>query len=672
LAKETFSSERRFQVVAPYEPNGDQPQAIQELTRYLKDEDTKFCILKGITGTGKTFVMSHVLAKSQRPTLVLCHNKTLAAQLARELRSFLPYNAVELFVSYYNTYLPESYAESSGTYTSKKCSINDDIDTLRHRATRALFERKDVVVVASVSCIFGLGLPVDYLDAALRLNLHEDIEISVLIERLDSMRYTISEAEGDIGRGNYELCHTVPNQNVLTVWPPHERYPIRLEFTTSELSTTRLTSIITKVDDKDEFGGFCSHDSYHIFPAKHHVYPNERLEQACQSIEQELSERLAELNAMGKACEAARLQNKVINDLMILRETGFCNGAENYSRHFSNKSEGDPPDTLIDYFHLTGNGKWLLIVDESHVTLPQLKAMYKGNISRKQMLVKHGYRLPSALDHRPLRENEFWNLISQVIFVSATPAKKEIELTKHKPVEMIIRPTFICDPIIEVRSPEGQLENLLNEIKVRAQRKERTLALALTKRDAEDLATYLSSRGVQATYIHSGLKIQERSDALKSLQNGSVDCLVGVNLLREGLDLPQVSLVAILRADAEGFLRSETALLQTVGRAARNTNGMAFFFASRVTESMQRCIEATERRRTLQLAYNAENNRTPVSTKGSTMMSLFDLLAGDIQNQGKVEADRLLLTSERTQPVILALEPPRGSHSGEQSLNFFC
>jgi excinuclease UvrABC nuclease subunit len=395
------------------------------------------------------------------------------------------------------------------------------------------------------------------------------------------------------------------------------------------------------------------------------------LEQACLSIEEELSERVAELNAMGKSLEASRLQTKVINDLMILRETGFCNGAENYSRHFSNKSEGDPPDTLIDYFQLTGNGKWLLIVDESHVTLPQLKAMYKGNSSRKQMLVKHGYRLPSALDHRPLRENEFWNLISQGIFVSATPSRKEIELANHKAVEMIIRPTFIYDPIIEVRPPEGQLDDLLNEIKIRAQNNERTLALALTKRDAEDLAAYLIKRGVQASYIHSGLKLQERSDALKSLQNGSIDCLVGVNLLREGLDLPQVSLVAILRADAEGFLRSETALLQTVGRAARNTNGTAIFYASRVTESMQRCIEATERRRTLQLAYNAEHNRTPVSTKGSTMMSLFDLLIDEIQNEGKVEAYRLNLNSEITQPVISISESSGVSQSSDNSLQVY-
>lgn len=527
---------RPFQVTAPYEPTGDQPQAIQQLVKQLREGD-KYSILRGITGTGKTFVMSHVIAHHGKPTLVLCHNKTLAAQLARELRGFLSKNAVELFVSYYDHYVPESFVETTGTYIAKKSSVNDEIDALRHRSTRALLERKDVVVVASVSCIYGLGLPAEYLQASMALEVGETVDVKGLISRLEGMVYT--RADDEMLRGNYQLSCVLENNHlhVLSLWPPHERYPVRIE-----LDASRVRSIRSAQGTLD---------SLHIFPAKHHVMSDDRLEEACLRIEQEMKDRVKELNGEGKAVEAQRLQQRVLTDLLLLKETGFCSGGENYSRHFAGREAGEPPDTLMDYFGLGGDGDWLLIVDESHVTLPQLKAMYAGDQARKQKLVKHGYRLPSALDNRPLQNKEFWDKVSQAVFVSATPAKHEMEWTKRDAVNMIIRPTHILDPAIHVRSPDGQLDDLLKEIQVRVQQNERTLVVALTKRDAEDLANYFKDQGVSSTYIHSGLTTHERANALKALQNGEIDCLVGVNLLREGLDLPQVSLVAILNADSE-------------------------------------------------------------------------------------------------------------------------
>lgn len=630
---------RPFKVTAPYEPTGDQPEAIQQLLTQLNEGD-KYSILRGITGTGKTFVMSHVIANCNKPTLVLCHNKTLAAQLARELRSFFKENCVELFVSYYNSYVPESFVETTGTYIAKKCSVNDEIDALRHRATRALLERKDVVVVASVSCIYGLGLPTEYLDASKAISINEQVDLDAFVKSLEGMLYVRPESSNEMLRGCYQLSTAnlfrkgASQKHVLSLWPPHEKFPIRIELEeTIGASLTRIKSILST----NEAGALTPLEHLRIFPAKHHVVSDERLDNACLAIEQEMEKRVAELTKMGKTVESHRLQQRVMNDLLLLRETGFCPGAENYSRHLAGRDEGEPPDTLIDYLKLAGGGDWLLVVDESHVTLPQLKAMYAGDRSRKERLVKHGYRLPSALDNRPLKIEEFWKQVSQAVFVSATPAQQELGLTERLPVEMMIRPTFVCDPIIELRSPDGQLADLLKEIKIRAQRQERTLALALTKRDSEDLAAFLLEHDIASTYIHSGLTTQERSDALKALQNGEIDCLVGVNLLREGLDLPQVSLVAILNADSEGFLRSETALLQTVGRAARNTKGKAIFYAARITDSMQRCMDATNLRRERQLAFNLEFNKTSISAKGSSMMSIFDLLKEEIKNENQLE-----------------------------------
>ena len=437
--------------------------------------------------------------------------------------------------------------------------------------------------------------------------------------------------------------------------------------TDNDGSLARIKSILST----NASGGLAPRDSLRIFPAKHHVVSDQRLERACLLIERELQDRVQELKQMGKLTESLRLQQRVANDLLLLRETGYCPGAENYSRHLAGRQEGEPPDTLIDYFKLAGDGDWLLVVDESHVTLPQLKAMYHGDRSRKLGLVKHGYRLPSAMDNRPLKDEEFWNQVSQAVFVSATPSSRELALAQSSPVEMMIRPTFVCDPTIELRSPDGQLDHLVQEVKVRSLRDERTLAMALTKRDAEDLATYMLEHDINAAYIHCDLTTQERSDALKALQNGDIDCLVGVNLLREGLDLPQVSLVAILNADSQGFLRSETALLQTVGRAARNMNGKAIFYAKRVTDAMQRCIDATNRRRSVQLAYNKEFNRSSISTKGSSMMSLFDLLKDEIESEKALDIFRPNFRKEMegVPRELQMVELPSGSLSLDASSN---
>jgi excinuclease ABC subunit B len=553
---ESFHAKTRscFQVTAPFEPTGDQPQAIEQLAKQLQQGD-QFSILRGVTGTGKTLVMSHVIARNGKPTLVLCHNKTLAAQLARELRSFLGKNAVELFVSYYNHYVPESYNEVTGTYVAKKSSINQDIDAMRHRATRALLIRHDVVVVASVSCIYGLGLPKDYLEASTTLAAGDVVESpKAFLGQLKSMLYTHEPLDDAFGRGHYQYRQSINNAAAgtdtslfdITLWPPHESFPIRilLEQGNDEWS-------VKSIQQGHAHGhSEISSPSYCLFPAKHHVMSEERLEEACLTIEEECTQQVKDLTAQGKIVEANRLQQRVANDLLMLRETGFCSGAENYTRHFSQRKAGEPPDTLIDYLALQGR-EWLLLVDESHVTVPQLRAMYAGDRARKQRLVKHGYRLPSALDNRPLQENEFWEKIQQTIFVSATPSKQEYALSNRNAVEMVIRPTFVCDPSVEVRPLSGQLENLLKEIQSRAKQGERALVVALTKRDAEDLSHYLNENDVSSAFIHSGLNTHERAEALKSLQSGEVDCLVGVNLLREGLDLPQVSLVAIMNADSE-------------------------------------------------------------------------------------------------------------------------
>lgn len=624
---QTSPSASLFEVVAPYEPTGDQPQAIANLHQQLLDGQ-QFNVLKGATGTGKTFVMSHIIARNGKPTLIMVHNKTLAAQLARELRSFFPNNAVELFISSFKSYVPESYNESAGRYIAKKSVIDAQLEALRHSATRALVTRKDVVVVASVSCIYGLGLPSEYLDASTALEMGQILDDD-FIHALERMLYDDNGGADDtFKRGEYQCRNSVNQDGSMlksyTVWPPQEVYPVRAVLRQLAGESYEVTGLF-----KGNSTGMKPIRQINLFPARHYVVPDDHLDEALLNIEEELQGRVKELLTERKVVEAERLQKRTLNDLMMIRERGFCKGMENYSRHLSGRAAGEPPATLMDYL----GDEWLLIVDESHATLPQLSTMYGADLSRKCNLVKHGYRLPSAIDNRPLTDLEFWERVDQTVFVSATPSRHELGLSQCPPVEMQIRPTYVCDPVIEIRKPEGQLEDLLSEVKARREMDQRALAMVLTKEDAENLASYLQENGVASTYIHSGLDTQGRSDALKALQSGEVDCLVGVNLLREGLDIPQCSLVAILNADSDGMFRSQTTLLQTIGRAARNVDGKAVFYAKRVTENMRKCIEETENRRLRQLEYNRVNRVQMVSSVGSSLLSPFELFRDKIESE---------------------------------------
>jgi len=640
-----------FQITAPFEPTGDQPQAIQLLVQRLQQDKDRFAVLQGITGTGKTLVMSHAIAKCGKPTLVLCHNKTLAAQLARELRSFLGTNAVELFVSYYNHYVPEFYNEVSGTYGAKKSSINHDIDAMRHRATRALLTRNDVVIVASVSCIYGLGLPEDYLDASRTLAVG-DVMVGTPQEFMTdilqtAMLYQHEPSEDDLERGKYQATRRLVDSSEgetsrwdITLWPPHESFPLRIELeqkAAQDISTTTTTARgiaendihgsirDTNNDQENETwfvrsiqqghaGGHDPIQSTVLFPAKHHVMAEDRLELACLAIEEECEQRVKELNADGKLEESSRLQQRVCNDVLMMRETGFCSGGENYSRHLTGRAPGQTPATLMDYFSMKGR-EWLLMVDESHVTLPQLRAMYGGDQARKRRLVHHGYRLPSALDNRPLKEEEFWQRVQQGLFVSATPSKRELELSEHAPVEMVVRPTFICDPHIIVKEKDGQLRDLADEVRKRSMHQERTLAVTLTKRDAEDLADYLIEQGIPSTYIHSGLNTQERAEALKALQSGKVSCLVGVNLLREGLDLPQVSLVAILNTDSEVRSRGCNYCFFGLGWIGLLMPTSIYLVVSLGIPSIRNCFAADGRTCCTEHSWHRDLLRRPCDTK---------------------------------------------------------
>lgn len=626
LVHEETVSRNKFEVTSPYHPSGDQPQAIDKLVEQVSRGD-RFSVLRGITGTGKTHVMAHTIARLGRPTLVLCHNKTLAGQLCRELKSSLSNNHVELFISYYDLFMPESYNEVTGKYRAKKTKINKQTNQRRHLATRALVEHSDVVIVASISCIFGMGMPSAYLDATLRWTVGD-----TAIDSIDSIRVAMETAgytcvdsnddaddkqNDDTSPGQFALTENATGAE-LVVWPPAEQDRIRVDFTCQDDGFYKIVAISKENTGKPI-------PSITIFPAKHHVISsNDAFDETLRRIECELQDQVKEFMSQNKREKAEMLSKRVSHDLIALRESRTCPGIENYSRHMALREAGEPPETLLDYFN---SDKWLLIVDESHATLPQIGLMYKADRSRKLKLVKHGYRLPSALDNRPLQAEEFWHRVSQAIFVSATPANQELTLIQgiNDPIDMVIRPTYVCDPTIQVLPKDNQLDVLLQEIKDRASRQERTLAIAYTKRDAEDLASYLLVNGVNTTYIHSGVKTHERSFALQSLQRGEIDCLVGVNLLREGLDLPQVSLVAILQADSEGFLRSETMLVQTIGRAARNINGTAILFANRITESMRNCIDTTNHRRQLQLDYNVKHGKEMKTTRTSSVTSIFEL-----------------------------------------------
>ncbi len=586
----------QFILHSKFKPTGDQPEAIEKLTEGIKN-GLKEQVLLGVTGSGKTFTMANVIANVNKPTLVLAHNKTLAAQLCTELREFFPENAVEYFVSYYDYFQPEAYIPSSDTYIEKDSSINDEIDKLRHSATFSLLERKDTIVVSSVSCIYGLGDPEEYKNLVLSLRPGMIKDRDEVIEHLIEVQYERNDF--DFTRNKFRV-----RGDVLEIFPPsYGDTIIRVEFFGDE---------IDRISEIDHLTGEFKRDLTHvaIYPASHYVIGEEKRESALKEIERELKDRIAYFTENGKLLEAQRIEQRTRYDLEMLREIGFCNGIENYSRILSGRAPGSPPATLLDFF----GDDFLLIVDESHVTLPQVRGMYGGDRSRKEMLVEYGFRLPSAFDNRPLNFREFTNRLDKILYVSATPAAYELERSEQI-AEQIIRPTGLLDPEISVRPVEGQMDDLLQEIHLCVEKGSRVLVTTLTKRMAEDLTEYLEGMGVKVKYLHHDVKTVERMEIVRDLRMGSFDVLVGINLLREGLDIPEVSLVAILDADKEGFLRSETSLIQTIGRAARNANGRVIMYADQVTASMENAIRETERRRTIQTEYNNKHGITPQSIK---------------------------------------------------------
>ena len=598
-----------FNIQAPFEPKGDQPKAIVGLTQHLQAQH-KYQTLLGATGTGKTHTMARVINQIGKPALVLAHNKTLAAQLCNELREFFPDNAVEYFISYYDYYQPEAYVPVTDTYIAKTASINEEIDMLRHSATRSLFERRDVIVVASISCIYGLGIPSEYLKASIPLQVGMEVNQRQVLRDLAVIQYTRNDL--DLGRGRFRV-----KGDVLEIGPAYEDRIIRVEFFGDEIDAIRYVDPVTGATLQ-------SMEAVNIYPAKHFVTPDEKLEAACQAIQDELRDRLEFLEKEGKLLEAQRLEQRTRYDLEMLREVGYCNGVENYARHLAARPAGSPPECLIDYFPKD----WLLVIDESHVTIPQIRAMYNGDRARKMVLIEHGFRLPSAADNRPLKAEEFWEKGNQCAFVSATPGNWEFEVSEGRVVEQIIRPTGVLDPEIYVRPTEGQVDDLLGEIRARAMRNERVLITTLTKRMAEDLTEYFDEQNVRVRYLHSEIHSIERIELIQDLRDGNFDVLVGVNLLREGLDLPEVSLVAILDADKEGFLRAERSLIQTIGRAARHVQGKAILYADNLTDSMAKAIDETERRRAIQQKYNEDNGIVPkaiIRRKSNAILSFLEV-----------------------------------------------
>jgi excinuclease ABC subunit B len=639
----------KFKLVTNLKPTGDQPEAIRQLVEGIKRGE-KFQTLLGVTGSGKTFTISHVIAQVNKPTLVLSHNKTLAAQLYGEFKSFFPENAVEFFISYYDYYQPEAYVVATDTYIEKDFSINDEIDRLRLKATTALIEgRRDVIIVASVSAIYGIGAPHEYASQVIVLKQGMRINRKELLKRLVDIFYTRNDVE--FTRGTFR----VRGETIDLIPAFLDDQAVRIEFWGDEIESLKIIDPLTgNVLEKI--------NSYVIYPAKYFVTPKDQIRKAIKSIEKELELRLHELRSQGKFLEAQRLEQRTKFDIEMMKELGYCSGIENYSRHLDGRPPGSRPYTLFDYFP----EDYLLIIDESHVTIPQIRGMYNGDRSRKETLVEHGFRLPSALDNRPMKFEEFEEKINQVIFVSATPGDYELEKCKGVVVEQVIRPTGLLDPPISVRPVKNQIDDLLNEVRIRAARKERVLVTTLTKKMAEDLTDYFDKLGVRVRYIHSDIDSLERVEILRDLRLSDFDVLVGVNLLREGLDLPEVSLVAIIDADKEGFLRSEKSLLQIAGRTARNVNGLVIMYADKITDSMRKVIEETERRRKKQIEYNEKHGITPKTIYKTTEEILSTTTVADVRKGREDYGKRKTGFTVALQPIIKHLTPEQKKELIEQ------